>query len=128
MGKKLIFIINSICSCRMFATCVLLRVSATRPPQDYRCASRNLTNENLALLTLIEYSSNYYDNNDEDVLNVVNDVFNTSFNENYLDVIDEAIYLEQNEDFKIDRTNLTFENLADQVNEYNYKDVKFREF
>ena len=88
----------------------------------------NLTNENLALLTLIEYYTNYYDSNDKDVLNVINDVFNTSFNENYLDIIDEAIYLEQNEDFKIDRTNLTFENLADQVNEYNYKDVKFRDF
>lgn len=90
--------------------------------------NNNLTNENLAFLTLIEYSSNYYDYNEKDVLNVINDVFNTSFNENYLDLIDEAIYLEQNEDFKIDRTNLTFENLADQINEYNYKDVKFREF
>ena len=80
------------------------------------------------MLTLIEYSSNYYDSNEKDVLRVINDVFNTSFNDIILDVIDEAIYLEQNEDFKIDRTNLTFENLADQVNEYNYKDVKFRDF
>lgn len=90
--------------------------------------NNDLNNENLALLTLIEYSSNYYDSNDKDVLRVINDVFNTSFNDIILDVIDEAIYLEQNEDFKIDRTNLTFENLADQVNEYNYKDVKFRDF
>ena len=90
--------------------------------------NNDLNNENLALLTLIEYSLNYYKYDDKDVLNVVNNVFNTNLNENNLDIIDEAIYLEQNEDFKINRINLTIENLTDQINEYNYKDVKFREF
>ena len=90
--------------------------------------NNDLNNENLALLTLIEYSLNYYEYDDKDVLNVVNNVFNTNLNENNLDIIDEAIYLEQNEDFKINRINLTIENLTDQINEYNYKDVKFREF
>lgn len=90
--------------------------------------NNDLNNENLALLTLIEYSLNYYEYDDKDVLNVVNNVFNTNLNENNLDIIDEAIYLEQNEDFKINRINLTIENITDQINEYNYKDVKFREF
>lgn len=90
--------------------------------------NNDLNNENLAILTLIEYSLNYYEYDDKDVLNVVNNVFNTNLNENNLDIIDEAIYLEQNEDFKINRINLTIENLTDQINEYNYKDVKFREF
>lgn len=90
--------------------------------------NNDLNNENLAILTLIEYSLNYYEYDDKDVLNVVNNVFNTNLNENNLDIIDEAIYLEQNEDFKINRINLTIENITDQINEYNYKDVKFREF